>query len=257
MRPSEDMSFRCLFIALVLLTGLLPAFALSQDEAQDARVQQYVQLLQPAMWRELDFVRQVCDLTPEQRPKIKTAADASVKEAAKAMFQPQGARFPATASQKIHDGVYEALKKTLTAEQLKKYSAEDASRTDATKQATIDSTISQFDGALYFNPEQREKIARALDANWQRDWVQWLDMRRYGEQYFPQVPEEHVVPHLTEEQKTVWNGLQRTTIYGWHNDGRRAADDAWWNPQPAKKATGKAAPAKGKGALLQPVKKQK
>src|SRR5437762_11825854 len=56
--------------------------------ADDGRVQQYVQLLQPTMWRELDFVRQVCDLTPEQRPKVKTAADAAVKEAAKAMLKP-------------------------------------------------------------------------------------------------------------------------------------------------------------------------
>src|SRR5215204_1706980 len=57
-----------------LLAILVFAFAewcvRGQDNANDARIQQYVQLLQPAMWSELYFVRQVCDLTPEQRPGI-------------------------------------------------------------------------------------------------------------------------------------------------------------------------------------------
>src|SRR5437763_16854493 len=63
--------------------------AAAVDAENDARVQQYVQMFQPALWKELDFVRQVCELTPQQRPKIKAAGDAAVKEAAKAMTQPQ------------------------------------------------------------------------------------------------------------------------------------------------------------------------
>jgi len=252
------MPARCPFIALLVLLGLPPVVACGQDQEQDARVQQYVQLLQPAMWRELDFVRQVCDLTPEQRPKVKAAAEVTVKEAAKAMLQPQrqARSMPTAAAQMIHDNVYEALKKTLTPQQLDHYSAEDASRTAATKHATIRSVVSQLDGALYLTKEQREQIVAALDSSWQRDWEQWLTMHQYAGQYFPQVPEQHVVPHLTDEQKVVWNGLQKTTINAWHNNRQRQADDAWWNPVPAKVVKGKATAAKGKAALLQPAKKK-
>ena len=256
------MPVRSQVIATLALLGLSTALARGQDPAQDARVQQYVQMLQPAMWRELDFVRQVCDLAPEQRPKVKAAADAAVKEAAKAMLQPQrqARSMPTAAAQMIHDGVHEALKMILTSEQLENYSAEDASRTAATKHATISGVVSQLDGVLFLNAEQREKITVALDSNWQREWEQWLTMHQYAGQYFPQVPDQHVAPHLNADQKTVWSGLQKVMINAWHNGPRRQADDNWWDPDIAAKAKAKAAKlpaAKGKAALLQPAKKAK
>jgi hypothetical protein len=252
------MPLRCLSIAIATLCCLTAALARGQDEA-NGQIQQYVQLLLPSMWRELDFVRQVCDLTPEQRPKIKAAADAAVKAAAKNLFQPQrqGGSPPTAAAQAIHDGIHEALKKALTSEQLERYLAEDASRTAATKNATIRSVVSRLDGVMFLTTEQREEITAALNANWQRDWEHWLTMHQYGDQYFPQIPDQHVAPHLNSEQKVVWGGLQKTMIYGWHHNGRQQAGDAWWdaNPaQPAKAAKGKSQPAKGKGALLQPAK---
>src|SRR3954451_15570930 len=98
----------------------------------DAQLQQYVQLLQPAMWQELNFIRQVCELTAEQRPKIRAAADVAVKEGAKAVLQPQRANIngvmvmrsqPTAGAQAIRDSLHEALKKTLTSEQLEQYEA--------------------------------------------------------------------------------------------------------------------------------------
>jgi hypothetical protein len=244
-------------IATVALLSLTIVLARGQDEAQDGRIQQYVQLLQPSLWRELDFVRQVCDLTPEQRPKIKAAADTAVIDAAKAMIQPQrqARSMPTLAAQMIHDSVHEAVKKTLTSEQRESYETENAARTAATKQATIQGVVSQLDGALFLTTEQREKITAALESNWQRDWEQWLSMYRYNSQYFPQVPDQHVTPYLNAEQKTVWNGLQKVMINAWNNNGRRQADDNWWGPDKTAKA--KALTAKGKAALLQPAKKVK
>jgi hypothetical protein len=248
------------FVALWCLPAV---FARGQEEA-DGRVQQYVQLLLPSMWQELDFVRQVCDLKPDQRPKVKAAADAAVKVAAKHMVQPQraGGHMPNAGAQEIHDSIRATLEKTLTSEQLERYVAEDTSRTAATKQATIRHAVSRLDGAMFLTQEQREKIMAALDASWQRDWEHWLTMHQYGEQYFPQIPDQQVVPHLNSEQKVVWDRLQRTTIWGWNNRGQQRADDAWWDPKPAdaakgkaQAAKGKAQPAKGKGAMLQPAKK--
>jgi hypothetical protein len=250
------MLMRCTLIATLVLFSLLRTPARGQEEA-DGRVQQYVGLLMPSMWQELDFVRQVCDLTPEQRPKVKAAGEAAVRVAAKNMLQPQraGGHLPTAGVQTIHDGIHTALEKTLTTEQLERYLAEDASRTAATKQATISHVVSRLDGIMFLTKEQREKITTALDSNWQRDWEHWLTMHQYGDQYFPQIPDQHVVPHINREQKVVWDGLQKTTIYGWNNNGRRRVDDTWWDAKPADATKGKAKAVKGKGALLQPAKK--
>ena len=52
--------------------------------AVDAQVQQWIpqftQQYQPVLMTELNFIRQMCDLKPEQRPKIKAVGEASVKE---------------------------------------------------------------------------------------------------------------------------------------------------------------------------------
>jgi hypothetical protein len=214
--------------------------------ADDARLQQYVQLLQPTMWRELDFVRQVCDLTPEQRPKVKSAADAAVKEAAKAMLKPQRQPQQVFAAKLVREGLNEALKKTLSAEQLEKFTAEETSREAAMKKAAIQGVVSQIDGALFLSKEQREKITAALDASWQPEWEHWLFMHQFDGQYLPQVPDQPVVPHLSAEQRVVWQGLQKVTINSWHNNGRRQADDAWWTGKTDNAAKAKA--AKGKAA---------
>src|SRR5258708_5556351 len=120
------MLIRCALVTLVLILCLFGIDARAQNDAQ---LQQYVQLLQPAMWQELNFIRQVCDLTAEQRPKIRTAADAAVKEGAKAVLQPQRANIngmmvmrsqPTAGAQAIHDSLHATLKKTLTSEQLER-----------------------------------------------------------------------------------------------------------------------------------------
>src|SRR5262245_34130292 len=198
--------------------------------ADDARVQQYVQLLQPTMWRELDFVRQTCDLTPEQRPKVKAAADAAVKEAARAMLKPQRQPTTMIATKAVRDGIQDALKQTLSADQLEHFKIEAAAREAATKKAAIQSVVSQIDGMLFLSQDQREKICTALDTNWQPEWEHWLSMRehQFGEQYLPQVPDQQITPHLTAEQQTVWRGLQKISFNSWQNNGRRQPDDAWW-----------------------------
>jgi hypothetical protein len=210
------------------------------------------------MWQELNFIRQVCDLTPEQRPKIRSAADVAVKEGAKAVLQPQrGVRSQTTAgAQAVHDSLLAELKKTLTTEQLERYEAEDAKRAEATKQAVILGVVGQLDGALFLSKEQREKIVAALDKDWQREWEQWLTMFQYNGQYFPQVPDKYVVPLLNEEQRLVWSGLNKVSINSWNNNGRGQNDEAWWKPQGVKTAKAATTNAKGKAALLKTPKKE-
>lgn len=266
---------RCLFVAtfvFALATYLVRGQDAEEARQQqlDARLQQYVQLLTPSMWNELDLVRQICDLTPEQRPVVKAAAEAAVKEAAKVIVQPQavGVRNqiavvqrsqPTYGNQVIHDKLSESLKTILNEDQWKHYEQEDAARTAAKRKTTITATVALLDNAVYLSHEQREKISEALDKNWQREWEQWITMHQYNGQYFPQVPEQHVVPYLTAEQKVVWDGMQKIMINGWNNNRNRPPDDAWWNgngPPAAKAAAKNTMKNAGKAALLKPPQKK-
>jgi hypothetical protein len=121
----------------------------------------------------------------------------------------------------------------------------------------------QLDSALYLSKEQREKITENLKTNWHLEWEQWITMHQYNGQYFPQVPDQHVVPHLNADQKLVWDGLQKVNINAWHNNRNRPPDDGWWNAKAAQPAKGTAKDAakvtakntKGKAALLKPPQK--
>jgi hypothetical protein len=210
----------------------------AQDQAkqvEDAQLKRYIQLLQPVMWRELEFVRLTCNLTPEQRPTIKAAAKDAVKEAAR-LFAPQRNQRPVqpvnptVAGLSVRRAVHTAVCENVTAEQFAAYSAEAEKRQAAIKQATILNTVAHLDSALYLKQDQRAAIAAALEKEWKEEWEHWLVMRRYGDQYFPQVPNPCVVPHLTAEQNSVWDTLQKTTIYGWMSDNQ-AHDEAWWTEQ--------------------------
>jgi hypothetical protein len=212
------------------------AAAKAREQQLDAQAQQYVQLMQPLMWRELEFVRQTCDLAPAQRPKIKAAAEAGVKQAARDMVMPRQAgrgRTPAGAGQVIREEVAKVLKEMLTAEQSAQYNAEHGKRREAEKRAAIASAVATMDTALYLNKEQRDKIVGQLAANWRDEWDGWLQLWQYGGQYYPQVPDNFVVPHLSDEQKTVWRGLQKVNVSSWGGHMQReATDDEWWEGKP-------------------------
>lgn len=219
----------------------------------------FVQQLQPVLSAELAFIRQFCDVPKEQRPKIKAAGEASLQQAARALagqqFQNDGNPFgggksPSDPRQLIAEALAKALAENLTAGQIAVYSAESAKRTARRKHAAILCAVSQLDDALWFTEEQREQVFKSIDANWQGKWEQWLMLPRYGGMYFPQIPDQFIVSHLNEEQKSVWNGLQKVDFGSWGVSEALAQeeDDGWWGEEPAKPAD-----AAGAGFIGAPV----
>jgi hypothetical protein len=202
-------------------------------QVADAQLKQYLQLLQPAMWRELEFVRLTCKLTPEQRPKIKAAAEEAVMDAARLFLRQPNQPIvqqpnPTVAGQKVRQKIHAALEEHTSREQFAAFRLEAEKRRQAIEEVTILNTVAHLDGALFLSKEQREAIAAALKNGWKEEWEHWLAMRRYGDQYFPQVPDSCVVPHLSADQRAVWVTLQKTTIYGWMNENV-PHDEVWWS----------------------------
>ncbi len=220
--------------------------AAQQGAAQnDAMVQQWLQQFRPILQTELTFIRQMCDLAKEQRPKIKAAGEASLLDAAMKFAKSQqpgrvrvGGAVANTQPEPrtiIREGLAQALKETLTPEQMARYTEEATARAAQHKRAAILSVVSRLDGLLCLTAEQREEISTALSSNWQDRWEQWLMMHQYGDQYFPLVPDQHVVAHLNDEQKSVWLALQKIEFGFFGGHFAQQPDDAeWWGDEPAK-----------------------
>jgi hypothetical protein len=209
----------------------------------DAMTVQFLGQFRPFLTEELGFVRLVCsDLSKEQRPKIKAAGEASLKQAAKEMAQFQNrqnqgraiqARTQPEPRKMVREAVAKSLQETLTAEQMERYSREATARKEHRKQAAILCIVSRLDGCLSLNAEQREKIIDAISLNWEDKWEQWLMMNSYPEQYFPEMPEKFVSPFLNSDQKSVWNGLQKINFGAWWGgNGQNPANDGWWGDEP-------------------------
>ena len=217
-------------------------------EAQiDAQVQQWVaqftRQYRPILTTELNFIRQMCDLAPEQRPKIKAAGEASLNEAVLKMAEFQGGRMRGGVrvqnaqpdpQRAIRESLAKVLRETLTPEQMTKYETEATQRTALRKRAAIRYVVARLDSTLCLTSEQRDKMAQSITAGWQDNWENWLRFSSYGDQYFPQVPDQHVVPHLDADQKSMWSGLQKVNFGSSSGGGNVPADDGWWGDEPAK-----------------------
>ncbi len=194
----------------------------------DGQVQQYEQMMRPRMWRELEFIRQNCELTPDQRPQIKAAAEASVKQAAKDFVKGRRQGGQATVGTAIRNDLIKTLEKTLTPEQMTHYREVAARRTASIKSTTIRTTVAKLDNFLYLSREQRDKVSASLTENWKEDWEQWLMLWRYGGMYFPTVPDKELVPHLNAQQKQVWKGAQKINASFWGGEQQQDDEDKWW-----------------------------
>lgn len=222
--------------------------------AVDAQVQQWIpqftQQYRPILMTELNFIRQMCDLKPEQRPKVKAAGEAAVTQVVRRMAEQQGRAMqqqvvnfverenaaPPDPRRFILDALAKALKETLTEEQMTKYTEESAKRTALRKRAAMQSAVALLDANLCLTVEQRNQITESVSAKWQTEWESWLMLSQYGGQYFPTIPDNLIVPHLNVEQKSVWNGFQKVSFGHWGGDGQEQQNDHWWGDEPAKGA---------------------
>jgi hypothetical protein len=204
-------------------------------KAADAQVQQWIpqftEQFKPMLWTELNFIRQTCDLAPEQRPKVKAAGDAALEEAVRKMAELQGRRNGGRAVQQpeprkmIRAALKQALQETLSPEAMQKFADELDLRTERRKQAAIDS-------AMCLTAEQREAIEASIASGWKEQWEQWLVLAIYGDQYFPVVPDALVVSHLNPDQKAIWAGLQKVD-FGYWGGGAQVEEDGWWGGKAA------------------------
>lgn len=233
-------------LAEAIFRVFVPGAKNREDDRREVQIKQVLpqlaQSYRPVLSSELAFIRIICEIPKEQRAKIKAAGEKGLQQAARQLAEQQfgGNRLVAIARDQrslpdprrtVRAALAEALKTTLTAEQFARYKSETDKRDARRKRAAIRTAVSQFDAVLSLNAAQRQAIEDSIDSHWQDRWEQWLMLADYGGQYFPTVPGDLVTPHLNEEQRSVWNGLQRIEIGFSSGGGEMIADDGWWGDE--------------------------
>jgi hypothetical protein len=214
-------------------------------------IQQYQQQFQQVVKGELLFIRTICRPTKEQHQRIAATGDQAVKETVKAfadvqkkmmrgMVAGQQSTYP-DPRKLIGDALAKSVKATLSAEQAARYQDELDKRAANRKRVAVSNLVARLDHDLVLTAEQRDKLATALAAQWNDAWGQ-LELFQYGDQFTPNIPDNLVLPLLTETQKGVWRGGNRNqnVFWGWAGLGFMHGvqfDDAWEapaEPEPAK-----------------------
>jgi hypothetical protein len=72
--------------------------------------------------------------------------------------------------------------------------------------------VAAVDKRLLLSAEQRDKLDELLEKNWQSSWNQLQILMQDG-QYFPPMPDEKILPLLTESQKSVWRAIQKGNVF--------------------------------------------
>lgn len=223
-----------------LVRALAPLFrAAAEPTINEEAVQQLMLQYQNLVAGELEILRQACELPPEQRPKIKAAAQASLKETVLHEAKAQGNPEADPGGSKVRANLRNALGKLLTPEQAAGYARRLAQRDARRKRAAIQLAVVRLDAVLHLTPEQRDKISDNLSKSWQEPWSGWLSLSDVEGGYVPEVPDDSVVPHLRAEQVTVYRGIEKisfsaedVTIDG-PLDAEAAEDADWWCGKPA------------------------
>jgi hypothetical protein len=189
---------------------------------------------------ELSFVKRVCEPTDEQMDKIVAAA----KEAHKAMASvvtpqgaamairaggimmfmgPEGERMTVNPYHRVREDVAKLLEPLVAPEQYAKYVEEAKLRDEYERDAAIGIVLDMIDARLVLSAEQRKEIGQKLMNDWKEVDLQWLQNYRNNPQYMPVMPDELILPTLTEAQRKLWTAATRQKVTMFANLGQDSA----------------------------------
>jgi hypothetical protein len=201
----------------------------------DAQAAQYLQQFRPLARGEYYLIKNVCEPNAEQRKQLASASEQAARGAARKFVEAQqkmmqGGFRPGMTYPDPHTLVADEMARVigfLSIEQQEKYRRERELRAAGRKQVFIDNFVAKLDAELVLTPQQRDKLAAALAANWNDSWGQSLEVLSNLENFFPNIPEQVIAPLLTEKQQAVWRRFPRNqgVFFGF-------SSMAIWDPDP-------------------------
>ena len=209
-----------------------------KGDVNDAMAQQFEQQFGPQFRRlckmELHFMRTVCQPTRPQYEKIAGDAEAAMTETIRkyaAIWHGGVNNDQSDPQTPIADAIAKSVRANLTPDQATRYQKELDQRAAARKRVTLLNLVAAVDNVLVLSAEQRARLGAVLETNWDASWdhPQWLFNLWY---YFPPMPDDKIMPLLTENQKAAWRGIPKGAIRFGFNPGAflptiEGEDDEW------------------------------
>jgi hypothetical protein len=241
---------------LIELSGRVFAQGVPQQEIERLRQldqqfeQQWGAQFRQLYRTELHFMRLVCRPTKQQFEKIAADGQPALKGMIRKIGQAaQGGRFNDQTDPRtpIAEELAKSIKTTLSPEQVARYQKEIDQRAAARQRAAVLSLIARLDKVLVLTAEQRDELEKVLKTKWKCS-ANDMQILLWAGQQFPQLPENDIVPILTDTQQTVWSGIPKGNIHFGVNlgmvQGIQIDEELWDDVKPPKKpekADGKAA----------------
>jgi hypothetical protein len=186
--------------------------------AADPQIQQYVQQFRPMVRTEYYFMRNVCELTKDQRKQVAREGERALVPAARKFVEEQqkmmrggwrgGSQQP-DPQRLVEEVLGKAVLSLLTPKQAAKYRDETEKRAADRKRVALDNVVAKLDQDLVLDSDQRRKISASLSEHWNDAWCPSLQMLMNIESFFPNIPDNLIVPFLTEHQKASWQRIPR------------------------------------------------
>jgi hypothetical protein len=183
---------------------------------RDQMIQRYTQQGRPIVRGELLLVRTICQLNNEQLRPISRETEQTLAEFALEMWEqrktvvmPRGTSSHPYACKQLQERLAIVIKKHLSPEQWILYKSEIDKRDANRKQAALCFLLESLDRDLILSNKQRETLRESLVSHWEDGWCLSLEYVLYRYMSYETALEQYVVPVLNENQKRIWQGLQK------------------------------------------------
>jgi hypothetical protein len=171
---------------------------------------------------EYRFINKICILTPKQSKAIAREGEQAFRRICFDMAKRSeeaaaaGESLPTRDLNQIRGVIWVEMNriatKHLTAEQSNRLHIEDERRTAMRRKLAIEALVTIIDHELILTEDQRDKIRRSLDANWQENWLSLPEYLLLGSPKPREIPDEYIVKFLTENQRTAWREMPKDPI---------------------------------------------
>jgi len=208
--------------------------------------QQLLDRLKPLLSVELALAERVCNLDAAQRKELDDAGEECARKVARQLASPQqqviirrgrigggggfggggfGGGFvvngpdgsaPKTARELLDDSIAEVIKAKFPDGASALYSKELDRRRGERKEVIVENIVALLDSKLVLTAEQRDAIGKSLLVNLPDNQMPQLQvLMSDGSGPIPMIPENCLVPHLRDTQRSVWQNLpNRNVQYG-------------------------------------------
>jgi hypothetical protein len=182
---------------------------------------------------EMSFMRIATDLNKQQFEKIAAECEPAMMESLRSYVKKvrNKDRNPPNPKRSMIDSITKAVQKQLSAEQAARYQKEIDYRTASNKRMAVAVMVVKFDKTLVLSGEQRRKLTNILEGNWDDLWNQFANEG----QDFPEIPDEKIVPILTEPQNAVWKSVVKHKAHNYWGFWNEDLEEEVWPDDVSKK----------------------